>query len=196
VIVPVSPGYAAETNCTQNRVDGTTLPVIGLSYLITPTQGVVGSLSQALQSVVPFYQWENDNGYCGEASMIQAGLNSGQWMSQFNARKICGTGLAQSGPPADSDSWCSAHHSVPNYNAQLLIEDPNCKVHVSGKYPYANAAACLVNSRLSGSAYPYSTGFQNLVSVNNGLDGYKDFMSWIKSELLIGHQVTIGVLLK
>ena len=30
--------------------------------------------------------------------MMQAGLNNGQWMSQFNARLISGTGLSQSGP--------------------------------------------------------------------------------------------------
>ena len=31
--------------------------------------------------------------------MIEAGLSNGQWMSQFNGRLICGTGLSQSGTP-------------------------------------------------------------------------------------------------
>src|SRR5208283_6140047 len=78
------PIAAAESNCTQNRVDGTTIP--STASIIYPSQ-----------TVTPFYQWENDNGYCGEVSMMQAGLNNGQWMSQFNARLICGTGLSQSG---------------------------------------------------------------------------------------------------
>jgi hypothetical protein len=140
--------------------------------------------------VAPFYQWENDNGYCGEVSMMQAGLNNGQWMSQFNARLVCGTGLSQTGPGA-GDSWCSSHNNFPDYNAQLLIEDPN--TGVTGSNPYANAAVCLANFRLSGTTYPYSTGFH---SANLGLSGYQDFMSWVKNEVIAGHQVTMGVLSK
>jgi hypothetical protein len=130
-IVAVPSIEAAETNCTQNRVDGTTIPTTA-SYIYP---------YPAPKSVVPFYQWENDNGYCGEVSMMQAGLNNGQWMSQFNARLVCGTGLSQSGP----GNWCSSHKNLPDYNAQLLIEDPN--TGVSGSNPYANAATCLANSR-------------------------------------------------
>ena len=132
--------------------------------------------------------------------MMQAGLNSGQWMSQFNARLVCGaslpppnstTPLSQSGP----DGWCSSHKNLPNYNAQLLIEDPNSTngVSVSGPNPYANAATCLANSRLSGTTYPY---WKNSGQTNAGLGGYKDYMSWVKSEVIHGHQVTIGVLVK
>ena len=95
----------------------------------------------------------------------------------------------QSGP----GNWCSAHKNLPNYNAQLLIEDPNSNVSVSGPNPYANAATCLANSRLSGTTYPYSTGFR---SANTGIAGYQDYMSWVKSEVIAGHQVTIGVLVK
>jgi hypothetical protein len=185
--VALSTTEAAESNCTQNRVDGTTMPsMASYKHIIRPAQ-----------TVVPFYQWENDNGYCGEVSMIQAGLNNGQWMSQFNARLVCGasspppnsTGLLQSGP----GNWCSTYKNLPNYNAQLLIEDPNSpnRVSVSGPNPYANAANCLVNSRLSGTTYPYSTGFG---SANSGIAGYQDYMTWVKSEVIAGHQVTIGVL--
>ena len=122
---------SGQSTCTQARVDGTIFP--SRNSYIYPSQ-----------KVVPFYQWENNNGYCGEVSMMQAGLNNGQWMSQFNARLVCGTGLSQSGP----DNWCGEHHNIPNYNAQLLIEDPD--TDVSGADPYANAATCLANSRLAG----------------------------------------------
>jgi hypothetical protein len=184
-VVAVPSIEAAESNCNQNRVDGTTFPSMTLyTNIIRPAQ-----------AVVPFYQWENDNGYCGEVSMIQAGLNNGQWMSQFNARLVCGasspspnsTGLSQSGP----GNWCSTHNNLPNYNAQLLIEDPNSSVSVAGPNPYANAATCLVNSRLAGTTYPYSTG---VGSANSGIAGYQDYMSWVKSEVILRHQVTIGVL--
>jgi hypothetical protein len=184
---------AEESNCTQNRIDGTTMPV--RDYYIAPTLGVLTSFSpQAIQGVVPFYQWETNNGYCGEVSMMQAGLNSGQWMSQFNARKICGTALAQAGP----GDWCSRYKNLPNYNAQLLLEspyDPAAPENVSGKNAFASAGLCLANSRLDGRSYPWNKKASGVL-VNQGLDGYKDFMSWVKGETIAGRQVTIGVLLK
>ena len=162
------------TGCSQTDVDGTVIP--GSTSYIYPSQ-----------TVTPFYQWENNNGYCGEVSLLQAGLNNGQWMSQFNARLICGAGQSQSG----IDGWCASHKNVPDYNAQLLMEDPGTSV--TGTNPYANAAMCMSNSKLSGATYPYSTGFH---TANVGLAGYKDYMSWVKKELIAGHQVTVGVLWK
>jgi hypothetical protein len=114
--------------------------------------------------------------------MMQAGLNNGQWISQFNARLICGTELSQSGP----NGACAAHNGEVNYNAQLLIEDPD--TGVSGPNAYANAALCLENSRLNGSTFNYS-------AQSPGLAGYKQYMSWVKSEVIAGYQVTFAVLL-
>jgi hypothetical protein len=71
---------AAESDCGQQLVDGTTPPAT--SFFIYPRQ-----------PLQPFYQWENNDGYCGEVFMMQAGLINGQWMSQFNARLISGTGF-------------------------------------------------------------------------------------------------------
>jgi hypothetical protein len=160
---------AAEPNCGQKLVDGTTPP--STTTYIYPRQ-----------PVTPFYQWENNDGYCGEVSMMQAGLNNGQWMSQFNARLVCGTGLSQSG----SNGACAAHHGQVNYNAQLLIEDPG--TGVSGPNTYANAALCVANSRLSGSTFDYS-------AQSTGQAGYEEYMSWVKHEVIAGHQVTVAVLL-
>ena len=83
--VPIRAGAAqpnAESACGQKLVDGATPP--STVFYIYPRQ-----------PLQPFYQWENNDGYCGEVSMMQAGLNNGQWMSQFNARLICGAGLSQ-----------------------------------------------------------------------------------------------------
>ncbi len=173
-VVSIHSVRAAAPGCSQTLVDGTTAPATA-SY-IYPSQ-----------PVVPFYQWENNNGYCGEVSMMQGGMSSGQWMSQFNARLVCGTGLSQSGP----GGWCGAHRNHANYNAQLLIEDPG--TGVTGPATYASAAACLANSRLAGSTYPYTTGFH---APNVGIAGYKDYMSWIKSEMIAGRQVTIAMFYK
>ena len=133
------------------------------------------------QHLKPFYQWENNDGYCGEVSMMEAGLNNGQWMSQFNARLICGTGLSQSGP----DGACVRHSGQVDDDAELLLQDPG--TGVTGPNTYADAASCLANSRLSASTYDYS-------AQPSGIAGYKDYMSWVKEEIITGNQVTIGVL--
>jgi hypothetical protein len=163
-----SAAWADEPDCGQKLVDGTTPPAT--TYYIYPRQ-----------VVRPFYQWENNDGYCGEVSMMQAGLNNGQWMSQFNARLVCGTGLSQSGP----DGACAAHHGEVNYNAQLLIEDPGTRV--SGPNRYANAALCLSNSRLHASTFDYTKQLP-------GMPGYQQYMSWIKKEVIGGQQVTVALL--
>lgn len=173
--VSIAPSVqAAESKCTQNRLDGTSPPKT--QSMIYPTH-----------SVVPFYQWESNNGYCGEVSMMQAGMNNGQWISQFNARLLSGAGLLQSGPRG----WCNAHDNEPHHNAQLLLEDPG--TGATGTYVYANAKTHLANARLSGGSYPFAAGFK---TPNLGLPGYQDYLSWIKSEIIAGHQVTIGVLLQ
>ncbi len=166
----VAPGtQAAEPDCGQQLVDGTTPP---------PTSSYI----YPRQPLQPFYQWENNYGYCGEVSMMQAGLNNGQWMSQFNARLICGTGLSQSGP----NGACAAHRGQTDYNAQLLIEDPG--TGVSGPNVYADAALCLSNSRLSATTYDYA-------AQTPGIAGYEQYMSWVKQEAIGGHQVTMAILI-
>jgi hypothetical protein len=165
-----SHAHAAEPGCGQQLVDGTTPP---------PTSSYI----YPRQPLQPFYQWENNYGYCGEVSMIEAGLNNGQWMSQFNARLICGAGLSQSGPTGA----CAAHHGQVDYNAQLLIEDPG--TGVTGPNTYADAAMCLSNSRLSATTYDYS-------AQTPGMAGYEEYMSWVKKEAIAGHQVTMAILMK
>lgn len=138
-------------------------------------------------TVMPFYQWMNNNGYCGEVSLIQAGMNQGQWMSQYHARLVCGTGLLQSGP----EGWCKAHGQHANFNAQLLLETRN--TGVTGQGTFGSAGLCLANARLKASTYPYQKGNK---AANLGIQGTKDYLRWIKQETILGHQVTIGVLMQ
>ena len=160
--------WADEPGCSQTLVDGSVPPAT--TSFIYPRQ-----------TVTPFYQWENNDGYCGEVSMMQAGMSNGQWMSQFNARLVCGTGLSQSGP----DGACAAHHHIPNYNAQLLIEDPG--TGVTGPNRYASAALCLWNSRLHASTFDYT-------GQSTGMAGFEQYMSWVKKEVIRGNQVTVALL--
>jgi len=170
-LLAAAPGSlrAAEASCGQALVDGSTPPAT--TAFITPRA-----------PVTPFYQWENNDGYCGEVTLIQAGLANGQWMSQLNARLICGTGLSQSGPAGA----CAAHGNTPNYNAQLLIETPG--TGVTGPNTYADAAECMANSRLTGVTFPYTTQA-------TGMAGYEQYMSWVKSQVIAGNQVTLAVLI-
>jgi hypothetical protein len=46
-----------------------------------------------INDIPPRYQWEHNAGYCGEVSLISAGLYYGQYLSQYDVREIiCGKG--------------------------------------------------------------------------------------------------------
>jgi hypothetical protein len=174
---------AAAPGCGQAQVE----KLLGAP----PPPGPSAHTIQASRPVTPFYQWESNDGYCGETSLIASGLINGQWMSQFNARLVCGAffgeesngsgaGLLQVGDPPSSRT---------NYNAQLLIESPD--TGVSGEFDFAHAALCGANARLATLTYPYQTGY---LSGNSGMAGYRDYMRWIKAQVIAGHQVTVAVL--
>jgi hypothetical protein len=69
---------------------GALTPPEGLPPLVQPS---VGEATSALESarwksndIPPRYQWNHNYGYCGEVSMISAGLYYGQYLSQYDAR--------------------------------------------------------------------------------------------------------------
>jgi hypothetical protein len=45
--------------------------------------------------IPPRIQWDANSGYCGEVSMISAGLYYGQYLSQYDARDIASPGVPQ-----------------------------------------------------------------------------------------------------
>src|SRR5580692_10667511 len=53
-------------------------------------------------NIPPRYQWDANNGYCGEVSLISAGLYYGQYVSQYDIRAL-------------------AIKNVPQNDGQLLI---------------------------------------------------------------------------
>ncbi len=149
---PLSP------TCTQSLADGTTPPAT--TAFIYPSR-----------RITPFYQWIDNNGYCGEVSMIQAGMNNGQWASQYNARLLCGgqaggTPLQQSGPDASCDQ-----------SAQLLLDTSSSD----------SAPTCLSNFGLASQLFDYATEA-------SGTAGYQSFLSWVKARTIAGDNVTVGVL--
>jgi hypothetical protein len=177
------PAAASAPGCGQAQVEklwGAPAPPGPSTYYILPRG-----------AVTPFYQWESDNGYCGETSLMQAGMSNGQWMSQFNTRLVCGAffGLESNGYGASLLQAGNPLTSKVNYNAQLLIESPG--TGVSGSYDFAYAARCGSNAGLRTTTYPYQTGYQ---TANTGIAGYRDYMSWVKSQVIAGNVVTLAVL--
>jgi hypothetical protein len=167
--VVVSPTHVPNFWCDQSHIEkllnsNWVNPVVPELKYITPRT-----------PLIPFYQWESNNGYCGEVSMIQSGMNNGQWISQFDARLLGGSGLNQSGV----DDFCSAHHHSSNYNAQLLLED----------MALTNVSTMLQNFRLQFTLFDEATQVA-------GKMGYQNFISWVKTELIKGNQITIGVFMK
>jgi hypothetical protein len=177
------PAAASAPACGQAQVEklwGAPAPPGASAYYVLPRG-----------AVTPFYQWESDNGYCGETSLMQAGMTNGQWLSQFNMRLVCG---AFAGPETNGYGASLLQAGNPltskvNYNAQLLIESPG--TGVSGPDDFAYAARCGSNARLSTTTYPYTTGYH---AANTGIAGYRDYMSWVKAQVIAGNVVTLAVL--
>lgn len=48
-----------------------------------------------VNAIVPRLQWNENFGYCGETSFISAGMNLGQYCSQFTARSLASPGVPQ-----------------------------------------------------------------------------------------------------
>lgn len=154
--------------------------------------------------IQPFYQWENNYGYCGEVSLMEAGLANGEWMSQYDARLLCGTGLGQSGPPANNDKWCRAksNQNTANYNAQVLFEIPDTGVSGTTER-WGSMPQCAANMRLAGISYPYKgvaarqppslcTG----TKASTACPGYQAYMSWVKRQVIDGNTVVVALIIK
>jgi hypothetical protein len=88
-------------------------------------------------------RWENNNGYCGEVSLIASGMALGQWTSQLNARAVASPfsppAVVQTSAASCADSDCA-------YPAQMLLDDVQPR-GVTNIAPAAN------NLKLVGSYY-------------------------------------------
>ncbi len=180
--VPILSAQAAAPACGQSEVE---------AYLGgPPPPGPSAHYIVPRGTVAPFYQWESNNGYCGEVALMSAGLNNGQWMSQYSTRLVCGEfyGSELNGYGASLQQAGNAPGKNASYNAQVLLQSPGI---FTGSNDFGYAARCAANARLQQVAYPTATGYQ---AANTGQAGYQDFMKWIKSQTIAGNQVTLGVL--
>jgi len=163
--------------CTQALIDA--LPPTTTSYIYPRVP------------VQPFYQWQNNNGYCGEVSLIESALNNGEWMSQYDARLVCGSGLGQTGAPVTTNAYCSGNSQTASYNSQVLLENPNTGVSGTTQ-TWSSLAQCAANAGLAATSFPY----QGVAASMPGQPGYQYYMSWVKQQVILGNQVTVTVLLK
>jgi len=95
-----------------------------------------------------------------------------------------GESLNQSGP----GPWCEIFDLTANYNAQLLYETPDPGV-LSGTQDYAYASRCISNAGMQGLIF-------DGMPQETGMDGYKQFMSWVKNQVILGNVVSVGILAK
>lgn len=110
-------------------------------------------------------QWDQNFGYCGEVSMISAGMYYGQYCSQYTARFLSNS------PPI---SQC-------NPESQLLLGP-------SGNSDAEVAAAAM---SLNGTTLAMSPNGGSGYTVGSS----KDFLVWVKQQVALGYPVIIGVYL-
>lgn len=175
-------GFAlsASPDCSQAKVEselgtGWTAPSLNGYQYIYAKPALGGDIS-------PTYQWMNNGGYSGETFMRQAASSvSGTWLSQWNMREMCGSGLSQSG----GAGYCASHHGYPAFNARAAAVSSDC--NCTGTNPYASMSTCLSNIFLNSTAFNSANQF-------GGLQGYQQFMSWVKSQVIQGFPTVIGVI--
>jgi hypothetical protein len=117
----------------------------------------------------PRLQWFENHGYCGEVSLISAGLYYGQYVSQYTARQVASTtNLAKS-----------------SNNSNKLVGVPS----------QCEASSCLLlnaNGVETANRFNLSTESWHAQS-NSSLSTSLDFLQWVKGHVLAGHPVAIGV---
>lgn len=146
------------SHCSQSSVDGTVPST--KKYQFFPATKVEG-----------FYQWENNNGYCGEVSMLQAAMAYGQWIDQFNSRCIAtpySIDITQTG---------NKNKDKIEFLAQILLDD-FAPFNTTTGNSFAKAA-----DHFGLISYSYDSATQK-----EGLEGYIDFISFIKKQIIKGCQ--------
>lgn len=118
-----------------------------------PPQPVDRASNTASLDIEPRLQWNANYGYCGETSLISAGMHFGQYASQWTVRDLASPGVDQT-----------------EQESQLLLG--------------VNDLAAATRMRLSAIAYD-----------SQGQRSTPQFLAWVKSQIVRGWPVIIGVLI-
>ena len=132
-----------------------------------PRPPLKASATRALD-IPPRFQWDPNFGYCGEVSLMSAGLYYGQYVSQWDTR---------------TQSHEDGRTSQSKEPDQLFVSK------IDGRPSSGTGATAAKNMRLNISEW---IG----VSQGNLADGTqsKNFLAWVKQNIVNGYPVTIGIL--
>lgn len=126
----------------------------------------VGDPPYTQQNPIPVCtQWNENHGYCGEASLIAAGLYFGQYMSQYDVRALA---MQASPSPTTPPQHDPCKHIPCQVNTQLLIGE--------------NDTFVAQHMHLAATEWPQADGATS-----------QDFLAWVKEYALQGYPVIIGV---
>ena len=103
-----------------------------------------------------FYQWMNNNGYCGEVCLLQSGLARGQWTSQFNVRS---TATPFGGSGGSVTQTGRAEGAGISFYSQLLLDD-SAPIGSSKGNSFGQAAANLKLVARAFNSAKQATGLQ------------------------------------
>lgn len=78
--------------------------ILSVHCLACGGEAMAAGRYSANNHIPPRFQWNSNFGYCGEVSFVSAGLYFGQYVSQYDARRLASNGMNQS-----------------KYNSQLLV---------------------------------------------------------------------------
>ena len=121
----------------------------------------------------PRLQWTANNGYCGEMSLITAGMRFGQYYSQYDVRNV--VALTQKGPNGCTGTQCQSDPTATAPQQQQLLVGVN---------DMSTATALNLASRwYSGTGDSRPAGNRHT----------EDFLSWIKAQVRMGYSVSFGV---
>ena len=108
-----------------------------------PAAPAVPAVSYRVNNPIPpRTQWNANYGYCGETSFISAGLNYGQYLSQYDARAVASPNIRQSLP--DSQLLLGVNDVAAakrSYFTSLFPLNPSGIVPIGGGGEAASAAA-------------------------------------------------------
>lgn len=162
----------APKKCSQSSVDRTSLG----SFFDADNDSTIFRFQPRGVGVKGFYQWENNNGYCGEVSLIQSAMGFGIWISQLNMRAIA------SPFPVDISQTGKRREGKIDFLSQMLLDDYSPPFNMSTD-SFGRAADYL---GLRAVSYP-----SKIQAV--GRAGFRDFILWIKRHVVAGDYVTVGV---
>ena len=174
--VAVATGIAGEASdllldrYTSNRQSSETTTIQAAAT--TPTSKAVYGYSYSWTTDPYRLQWTANGGYCGEVSLITAGMRFGQYYSQYDVRAV--VWATQKGPGC-SGTQCQSDPTLTAPQQQQLLVGVN---------DISTATALNIGAKWYSTRDDYLPGGNTKIS---------EFFTWIKDQTRKGYSVSFGV---